>query len=58
MTIMNTHRQIYIWKDEKNPLEKLFSEKGKIPPWGKNFEKLQCYEKCRFDAKFRFGTKN
>ena len=28
----------------KNPFEKLFCKKGKIPPWGKNFEKLQFYE--------------
>ena len=41
MTIMNTHRHIYHWKDEKNPLEKLFSERGKILPWGKSFEKLK-----------------
>ena len=58
MTLMNTHRHIYHWKDEKNPFEKVCSGREKIPPWGKLLEKLQFYEKCRFDAKFRFGTKN
>ena len=57
MTIMNTHRHIYHWKDEKNLLEKLFSGWGKIPPWGKTFEKLQFYEKCRFDANLDSGRK-
>ena len=31
MTIMNTQRHIYHWKDGKNLLEKLFPEREKIP---------------------------
>ena len=62
MTIMNTNRHIYHWKDEKNNFEKLFSGRETIPPWGKNFEKRlyekQFYEKRYFDAKFIFMTKS
>ena len=58
MTIMNTNRDIYHWKDGKKPILKIILQKVKNPPWGKIFEKPQFYEKRFFDAKFRFRAKN
>ena len=39
MTIMNTHRHIYHWKDEKKTLLKNYFPKGKKSPIGAKFSK-------------------
>ena len=44
MFIMNTNRQIYHWKDKKNPLEK-YLPKGEESPHGAKISKDSIFTK-------------
>ena len=48
MTIMNTHRHKYHWKDEKKPSCKIIFRKGKNPLMGQKFLKTPILREMPF----------